>query len=469
LQFAPKATTELQQVEVRVKVAQNYYINKYFDVEGYNEYLHLTAKEVGANYTIRATDITCDGIYEGSSTYAPVAGVDAVANNLFKIFVSLYAASIKTYELNIEPDEDGDVVLDVSPYLLPHVSSSFVWPQDVAALMTKKTDYIKTLTLQYAENYGTPPTIQKPTTYNGTFRFVNGGVSAEKFKQYQILNTNWFTRFANQLFFLTNRPHTINVRVDQPEFLYFLNYNVKTTIKLVVDIHYADGTTELYYPWTESGTAQYDVYEIVTTYNTIGLATKAAVKGSAITEYRVWVEDNASNHLSEKYRYVVETSPVLFDRYFIFKNSLGTYDTLRTTGLGAKNIKITSTTTKQYVSPESYTYQTRQKKQSNKLADVTFKVNTGLLEDKIMADYLISEFMISDDIYMVLGDYVYPVVLNTENSGVYEDDNYTFFGEFEVEMSFTEEAYTIPPDLAIIVAQSGGSFNRSFSDSFDTI
>lgn len=467
LEFLSDTTAQLQAIAIVEGLKRNYYLFINYTIEYSNAGGHIckiTSKEESSNWSLTFTNIDCTGL---SSPFSET-GVTATPKNFYRIFTQLLVEDEIVSTMAIEPDASGDVTIDLSEYLAPHLTPSFNWPQDNVEIIKKLTNFNKSYYLTYAEYYGTTPEV-KMLTKGATKKAFPGGISNEKFKEYSIDSTNWLAYSSARKLFLTNKPNTLWVRKDQPEFLYFLNYGINPTIKLNCKIYYEDGTTETFVAATKTGLSQYDVLEIAVTYNILGLAAKAITAGKAITEYRINVLDSLDNVISEKYRFYVETKPVLYDRYFIFRNSLGTYDTWRTTGLGEKTMSFTMQTVKQYVDPSSYTVFTRQKKQAVKQADAKFKVNTGWISDKLRADYLVNELLMSDDVYIVLGGELYPVIINTDESVVYKDDFFNYFFEFECEMSFTDKCYSIPPDLYDMVALAGGSFNRSFSYDFDSI
>lgn len=470
LQFLYHAGAFQQAHNLADALQRNYQLSEVFDIEETYEapywQIILTAKEEGFDQTLIFSDNTCVGLTE--SDYA--VGADVVKNELFKILVQVMvdndtAMGQKVAEVAIEPQTDSKLYIDISEYLLANLTSNFTWPQlsDNALKMVENTKWCY---IRFAEQYGNPLQT-KLLTESNIFYAIPGGISPDKFKEYALDNSNWFTDISVKKLFLTNQPNTKYVRTDQPEVLYFLNYADEPILKLICNITYADNSTEEFVVKTKSGLSQYDTIEVLCNYTLLGLGVKSATAGQAIKQYDIWIENEAGDPQSEMYHFILETKPALFDRYLLFRNSLGTYDVFRTTGIGTNTVESTDIATKQYVNPASISKTTRQKKQSKKQNTIVLKLNTGYLSDNIMADYLVNELMLSDDMYLVIGGELYPVTLRTDKSGVWQDDNTLYFAEIELEMSFTQTAYSIPADLQQIIDLSGGTFNRSFSNSFD--
>lgn len=153
--------------------------------------------------------------------------------------------------------------------------------------------------------------------------------------------------------FLTWQPRTKYVTADQPEWLSLgIPESVGTdTLSLYADVIFEDGSED-----TDNDLGldlfvqSYDVAQWPAGYNQLGLS---AITGSAETSgYRLYVKNSSGDVVSEVMTYSFqgcECSPL--DRFFLFQNSLGGIDTVRTRGEGKTTVVTSGQQAQRMLSP----------------------------------------------------------------------------------------------------------------------
>lgn len=153
-----------------------------------------------------------------------------------------------------------------------------------------------------------------------------GGIA----KQYERLPAVDFIRWNYK--WSTWKPKTSIVSKNQPEFLLFKNWINASGVDFiftVTDVAGGTGTRTISVPL--SGSIYDDViclcvgYEVQNLQSTIGSVEPAFYTVKA-------VESGTSNIICEERKYIIDPFERPFERFFIFLNSLGGLDTLRTIG-----------------------------------------------------------------------------------------------------------------------------------------
>ena len=127
--------------------------------------------------------------------------------------------------------------------------------------------------------------------------------------------------------FLTQQPRTKLVRPWQREYLTFIMLSTGVLHELVVETTDSAGTVSTTTTgFSVSSSQVYLPVAVAVGHDDLGLT-----PADDVVKYRVWFEV-AGSRASEIMTYVIDPIWSDQDRYYIFQNSLGGYDTLRTTG-----------------------------------------------------------------------------------------------------------------------------------------
>jgi hypothetical protein len=142
--------------------------------------------------------------------------------------------------------------------------------------------------------------------------------------------------------FLTWQPDGKWIDTWQPEFLYLLtNFTpLPTELKLCVEFTFDDGTSKNLLAQTLALPKAYQVYCFPVGFRALELATEEITEGKQIRKYAVYVTNQADERISEVRTYQVDRRYFRPDEvsYWLYRNSLGGFDTLRCTGNLLENL-----------------------------------------------------------------------------------------------------------------------------------
>lgn len=154
---------------------------------------------------------------------------------------------------------------------------------------------------------------------------------------------------------LTHQPRSKKVSNIQPERLYyFLSENLfSTDLTVKVEVTYENGLTGNADPgWTITTAEAGDVIEITTGYQALNLAAAGQV-----ASWKVWLEapgGAGTQIVSEVQEYILDCYCSPLDRYFLFENTLGGYDVVKTTGEAKHQMQTESVTAERIAKINTY-------------------------------------------------------------------------------------------------------------------
>jgi len=260
------------------------------------------------------------------------------------------------------------------------------------------------------------------------------------------------TYFDENLPFLTNQGNEKEISRIQPEYLYFLvNFLPKpTSLKLRITLYFNDGTEDTFTIKTLSSVEQYSVYSLAVGFSNLNLESYENII-KKVVNYDVWVSNQDNKRLSEVRSFYIDERFYRNSRYLIFSNSLGGYDTIRTTGISKDTLKIVRQSGERelesnYLPSSSDIFITGIEGRPE------LSVNTGFL-DADMTAYL-SEILLSEDVYVLSKDGLVPVML-VDDALITNEDNVDLTSR---NLTFTygkkETAYSALPIAPTVLARA---------------
>lgn len=247
------------------------------------------------------------------------------------------------------------------------------------------------------------------------FEYVmRGGIVEEHLREWE--GQIFSKYFGPNRKFLTWNP-TVMVLPEQPNYLYFLT-NMKPTptiLTLRLYRYYDDGSED---------TAALSVMAIadvqyMTTYSVPVGAKQLGITALSkkVVKYVVWLNNQEGEIVSEQRTYVIDWRYYRDTRCILFRNSLGTYDSLGVTGDFLANVNLNrdeSERYKPYLSLPSFSEVEISKVTGNR----EIRINTGWLS-KVERDWL-EELALSEDIFLVTDRGYVPLVMQ-DSSYLNED------------------------------------------------
>lgn len=410
---------------------RNYYLRRDFDcvVDTGDDTITLTAKESGTDYNVITSFNNIANV-----AIAEVAGVDPVARENYELMCLVDILNGSTWEsLNedrITPDADGLAEFDLHDLFCPELVAEHTWPEVPETFHAKRSNHIKRYALYYAELYEN--SVKGLISYPDTVYAILGGFDYKMLAglngaEYSLLD--FITTYKS---FLTWQPTSKTINRTQPEKLYFLVYNAITSIEVHIKVYYTDGTDsgdqELE---TISPVVQFEVYELMVGYHQIDFSKWSA---KDILKYEIWLEDNAGNVQSQTREFILETKTFRHERIFMFRNSFGSFDTFRATG------RKTQLNEYEHMIVEKNDVGFSLQEQYQVLERSVFTINSGWIT--FAQRNWLRELLLSREVYEIIGDYKFPIIIQDEKSDLRDDDNYLHSLEINYRFAFKDPAFT---------------------------
>lgn len=265
-------------------------------------------------------------------------------------------------------------------------------------------------------------------------------------------------------FFFTFAPRTKTIDIYMPERLYLYNYDLYQNYfaKIVFTIYYTDNTSETKYINRDESITDVDLQTKILEVNVSFLALPFNTE-KTVKSYRVYLAKEDGQQSSEMYYYNVNYNYQRYARYFLFKNRLGVYEVLRTTG----KLSAWSNIEKSYVQIDkdiNYVSDYRKDKQINVNSTYPVEINTGFIE-KGWEEYFL-EFLESDDVYWLKKGKAYPVAVQKTKMLIKKDGENINSHTFSLTVTNTDDElytdFTFDPDVPIT-----GAFSFDFNEGFN--
>lgn len=326
----------------------------------------------------------------------------------------------KVYEMELPAGLDNSATFDVQPILDAYLSPYL--PEGVENRVTLARPLFRRFFLQYTERFGTPP-VTGSYSQADVSTVVLGGLSYEEYAA----KTFFSSYLKNQRPFFTWAPRSMDVFVDQPEFLYYLVDELSAgSFRTVVRIHYADGTNSAYVFHTQAGANRYEMYCIPAGYGQLQL--EQYQPGKAIAGWDVLVTNGAGNQVSETRSYRLRTDYAPERRYFLYLNSLGGYNTLACTGRARTELDPEVQQIEKILQP-GYAISGGETVVMGKFGRPSLKVSTGYVGREQMQ--ALQDFVISESVFFYdRGRYV-PGTVDPKSVVITDEDETLSKLEFE--------------------------------------
>lgn len=332
-------------------------------------------------------------------------------------------------ELRYEPDSDHKAVVDLHKLLEWDPEKEFTFPENCGTLLVKRNNLRRQWRLNRSEKYGNPLTEYNDAVASGTRYILPGKISDKKFGQYNDNGTNWWTKLQADKFFLTNFPKksvpssyikykTKTTDAWASERLYYFVFGSGvSSLNLRLKAYYTDGTEEAVITRSTIGSvSQYDVYEIITSFSSLGIYLLDQSK--TISHYEIWLTDQSANIISEVFKYYMDHVKKPDARYFIFSNAYKMYEGIRFTGKSAEEAKVESIISDRDLEKDySVSARTLIKDQVREGREIT--TSSGWLSKDEMAWY--RELLLSKEVYEIINGVLIPVNI-TSNQVLLNDD-----------------------------------------------
>jgi len=435
------------------EMASNYLIDRYFTLTYSEGAVTLTARATGSEYTLSHA---AEGI--GGITATSDEGADSILRPFFKVGVQVVVGAGEDSQVLGEEylpvDATGSVTFDLHEFFSDNPSTTFSFPEATDNLGILHPESCREYYVRYFEQYGTPPVPRKIQTA-GPFYVLSGGLSAVQEGRYRREGSDFWSKLCYNQYFLTWQPKVKTVDRYQIEKLFYLVREEYSFIVMRVETYFVGGISTNPVPkCLIENPVKMGVYEFICTLSVLQLD---GWDTEFIDYYEVWIEDYQVNRISEIRRFYVNQEESPFTRYFLFRNSIGGWDTLRTTGKFLSVYEYERSTAIRIPGLEMND-QDHRLIQTAVSEEKTYAASTGWLTREQM-DWL-RDFCLSGEIYEVQSQNLIPVVLSSKTARQAKDGENLWFLDFEYSRSVTDEYYT----REVIGAPFDIDFNDDYTD-----
>jgi hypothetical protein len=176
---------------------------------------------------------------------------------------------------------------------------------------------------------------------------------------------------------------------------------------------------------------------------------------SPIEKYEVWLEDGADPPVlkSEIRTYLIDFEFYRNEQHFIFRNSLGEYDTVRCTGRLKRQSEFDR---------EVFTNDDNERQPLSNLLDATYIAETG----SIPGDHArwLEDLMISKEVYWLLNSRAVPIIITSKKMNEITDDQRRFNLQFEFSVAGIDSFYSMPKAKPLDFGVVGNNNNNTIID-----
>lgn len=433
--YVPEPPSSLQLEYVAAYLQYNYFINKNYIVTTSGLSIIFTARYPGPAYNITFEAGPGVTLSAGALSQEGIAGT---MNPFYNVVVSLYVDNAFVTELALNCNTDGIAETDVSKILGAYLQNSFLETEDAGNCVINRSLAILPWSFGFSERWGTGN--YSAIIESGLYYVMVGGINKLLESLLTKYNTNFFDEFLNPdrtyTKFLTNSPQSRTIGPEEKVKLYFPSVQASGA-QLKVTLYTATSNTTVVLGAGElmpPGMLELIVSPL--THNFEGLSDKSLVY------FNVYIADMNDAVISTELSFNLDYKTYEHARYFLFKNSLGCYEYLRTVGLGSSSEDFERETAKMntdIISDQIISVSNFEKRK--------FKVSTGWLprsEDGTSDEYRawLREFALSTEVYQVLNNNdltLIPIrITSTSIDNKNDRDNFQRF-VFEYENAFSDE------------------------------
>lgn len=269
-----------------------------------------------------------------------------------------------------------------------------------------------------------------------------GGISKLKFP-----NLNFFTSYLpTNKKFMSWAPVEKLVDRLQEDFLNFWVYNSDIiTLKLNIKVYFDDGTNETQVVKTITPVAYGQLYQIPTGPSNCSVAEIDDTKN--IFKYELSLLDQTDVLISEVRTYLVAQVRHPLTRFFMFLNSLGSYEVLRFTGQAEFKTEFSREVVQRFLAHD-YSSEDGEFEVNNVTLREKVNYSTGFFTGRLAKEWQVymKDLLLSSRIFDITDGDRIPVTITSSSLDGGLDHEFIRFARVDVQKSFIDESFT-PDDI----------------------
>jgi hypothetical protein len=334
----------------------------------------------------------------------------------------------KTLEAFLTPDDDDNAVFQLQDGAADFFPLSDFNPASVTDIELINDNQVRAQ-FYSAESFGEPPVLQS-LVLSDTFRILKGG-------RPKIFSGNFFTQLQTAQKFLTWHPGNKKVDINQPEILHFYVYPDITAVTQKLKVYYSDNTDTTVDVETSVSVLEDRIYRMPAGYTNLNI--NAIDPEKKVVKYETWITDQSSNIVAGPFTYVLEEITSSSTRYWMFVNSLGMWEIMRTEGIAQDNFNVSRQNSQVYLTQEYPRWK------GEIASDVTgsenvLEVSSGFFDSKQEALWA-TDLMMTDRLLLLESSQRVPYVVSSNSAVRYQDKNYNYFLRFQARLAYNDVKY----------------------------
>jgi hypothetical protein len=341
---------------------------------------------------------------------------------------------VSKLKVALPPDADGNVVFQVREAFRKVLTATP--PTLNLATMERLTDRIKRFK-HYTGELENDEVTPGALTASDSALVLLGGIN-----KYNWPGLSFFGTYlpANKKF-MTWAPVTKNVDRTQEDYLTFFVWDVDAiAINLIIKVYFDDATDDTATIATKVVAFQHLVQVPAGPANSGALLINPA---KTVIKYELWLTDQDDVVTSEVRTFVIEPVSHPRKRFFMFLNSLGSYEVLLFTGAAEFNTDVVKNNIVKFL-PYNYAALDGEKETNHATLQESGNYGTGFFDSELSAQWLdyIKDFLLSRRVFDVTDGKRRPVSISGGSYPMGADQNYERFVRFTALDSYEDENYT---------------------------
>lgn len=334
----------------------------------------------------------------------------------------------KTLEAFLTPDADDNAVFQLQDGAADFFPLADVNPAAVTQITLINDNQVRAQ-FYAAESYGDPPVLQT-LALNDTFRILKGG-------RPKLFSGNFFSQMQTAKKFLTWHPGNKKVDINQPEILHFYVYVDITQVTQKLRVYFSDNTDTTVNVQANVAVLEDRIYRMPAGYSNLNI--NAINPAKKVVKYETWIVDQNDAIVAGPFSFIMEEITSSSTRYWMFVNSLGMYEIMRTEGIATDNFKVTRQNSQVYLTQEYPRW--KGEIESNVTgSENELEVSSGFFNSKQEALWA-TELLMTDRLLLLESTQRVPYVISSDAAVRYVDKNYNYFLRFGARLAYNDVKY----------------------------
>lgn len=429
--IGPGETKNEWLIRVRAALLEAYNLGSLFNIVVENQTLVFTSKKNDSALTV---SFYSDHADQPELTITQTA-IDIFYNPNLKLFVELFSFDLEGNERSVvaaalAPDLSGKAFWDFSKPLSSFLLENGTDRPLLYDVAFAKGKVIRSYFLQVTELYGEPQ-LARGSIRSQRFVTIYGGLPKNLLGT-SLLN---FLTNENRVNFLTT-SRVKKVTLDQPQWLSWFNIGDSLAdVNVSVGLEYNDGSYYTFIAHTYESIAKYEKVIIPVGLDQIGA--NSLYPELSVVSYEITLIAGGKE-VSESIGYQVDNQYRPYKRFFLFQNSLGSYETFYTYGKKTNTLDFDKDSAR-VIQVRDFVLANGENIDLDITAQEKEKINTGFKsksEIKAMRDF----YMSKEKLTYVDGLW-WPINLSSSNIDEFQDGNGLFAQSFEISGQHLQEMF----------------------------